>query len=76
MKASTQMKLSIQKRNSAMEECIAVLVLGNNVFTVGKTDNGFASWGVSDHDDSSYWGHYFSTYEEAVADMYERAGVK
>ena len=38
MKASTLMKLAIQKRNSAMEECVDVLVLGNNVFTVGKTD--------------------------------------
>ena len=68
-------KRAIEHKNVAMLECIDLLMLSDNIFTVGKTRDGFASWAVNSEDDSSYWGHYFSTYEVAVADMYQRAGV-
>lgn len=68
------MKIAIQSKNGAMEECTDLLVIGDNVYTVGRTRDGFATWAVAVHDSSSHWGHYgLTTREAAIADMCKRS---
>lgn len=70
------MKVTIAHQNAAMEECTDLLAIGDSVYTVGRTRDGFATWAVSVHDGSSHWGHYgFPTREEALVDVVERTGV-
>ena len=70
------MKVTIQRQNAAMEECTDLLSIGDSLYTVGRTRDGFATWAVAVHDGSSHWGHYgFPTREEALVDVVERTGV-
>jgi len=70
------MKVAIERKNSAMEKCVDILMMGDdNIYALGKTREGYANWAISSRDSSSYWGHYFTTRQDAMDDMRNRAGA-
>ena len=72
-----RLRTSIRNHNAAMVECLDIVSLGENVYALGNTRDGyFATWAVNTFDNSSHWGHYgLMTRDDARRDMFDRAGL-
>ena len=69
--------VAIEKANPALDHVVAYLDLGERRWIVGMVTSGegYATWEIG-HMQSSNIGHYgFTTFKDAQADMFERAGL-
>jgi hypothetical protein len=53
--------------NNGAEVLAFKKILWSHMIVCAKWNEEFVTWAVSDHGDA-YWGHYFKTMDEAIAD--------
>ncbi len=60
-------------RENAGYKIFLTLKIGQTEYVAGRSGNGFVTW-VYTLESGYFWGHYFATEEQALADLYKRAG--